>query len=82
MSLDPEPITVLEPGETGRGAGEGPENGDVAGDGGLETVGEEGLDTAGEEGSTSCGFFPKMVKFPPEKEVEYKRLGAISSRLV
>lgn len=73
MSFDPEPITVLEPGETGRGAGEGPENGDGLGDGELETVGEED--------SKSCGFFPKMVKFPPEKEVEYKRLGAISSRL-
>lgn len=57
MSLEPEPITVLELAETGRGAGEAPENGDGAGDGEVD----------GEEGSTPCGFFPKMVKFPPEK---------------
>lgn len=71
MSLEPEPITVLELAVAERGAGEAPENGEGAGAGDGETDGEEG--------STPCGFFPKMVKFPPEKDVEYKRLGAIRS---
>ena len=68
MTLEPDPMMVLELAETGRGAGEAPENGDGVGGGVGDAVGGVGDgETDEKDGSTPCGVFPKMVTFPPEK---------------